>query len=40
MKNRRTLIAALGALGTAALHVPLASFAQPPGTPAGAPGKV
>ena len=40
MKNRRTLIAALSALGTAALHAPLASFAQPPPTPAGAPGKI
>ena len=40
MKNRRLLIAALGTLGTAALHAPLASFAQTPPTPAGAPGKI
>ena len=37
MKNRRRLLVALGA---GALHAPLASFAQPPPSPAGAPGKI
>ena len=37
MTHRRTLLTALGA---AALQAPLASFAQQPGTPAGAPGKI
>ncbi len=37
MNRRRTLLTACGA---AALHAPLASFAQPTPTPAGAPGKI
>ena len=37
MKNRRTLIAALG---TGALAAPFAALAQQPAAPAGAPGKI